>query len=99
MDKITELKQELKKINAEAAGIRDLPVEKRAEFGKALNVKRAAVLERIAEAERALMDVEAEPIDITAWSGVNEPLPDYYPAEMGSAHPLMTELDRVCEIY
>ncbi len=99
MDKIAELKQELKKINAEAAGIRDLPVEKRAEFGKALNERRAAVLAQIAEAEKALMDVEAEPIDVTAWSGVNEPLPEFYPAKMGSSHPLMTELDRVCEIY
>lgn len=99
MEEVNKLKQELKKINAEAAGIRNLPVEKRAEFGKALNAKRAEVLARIAEVEKALLDVEAEPLDVTAWSGVNEPMPEFYPAEMGSAHPLMTELDRVCEIY
>lgn len=99
MEEVNKLKQELKKINAEAAGIRNLPVEKRAEFGKALNAKRTEVLARIAEVEKALLDVEAEPLDVTAWSGVNEPMPEFYPAEMGSAHPLMTELDRVCEIY
>jgi phenylalanyl-tRNA synthetase alpha chain len=30
---------------------------------------------------------------------VNESLPEFYPAELGSKHPLMTELDRVIEIY
>lgn len=99
MEEIDKLKQELKKINAEAAGIRDLPVEKRAEFGKAINAKRAEVLNRITEIEKSLLDAEVLPIDVTAWSGVNEPLPGFYSAEMGSAHPLMTELDRVCEIY
>ncbi len=99
MEEIDRLKQELKKINTEAAGIRDLPVEKRAEFGKMINAKRTEVLNRIAECEKALLDTEVLPIDVTAWSGVNEPLPEFYPAEMGSAHPLMIELDRVCEIY
>ncbi len=99
MEEINKLKQELKKINAEAAGIRDLPTEKRAEFGKAINAKRAAILNKIAECEKALLDTEVLPIDVTAWSGVNEPLPEFYSAEMGSAHPLMTELDRVCDIY
>ena len=99
MNEIENLKQELKKINIEASGIRDLPAEKRAEFGRKINAKRQEVLAKIAEAEKALLDVDVEPIDVTAWSGVNEPLPEFYPAEMGSAHPLMTELDRVAEIY
>lgn len=99
MNEIENLKQELKKINVEASGIRDLPAEKRAEFGRKINAKRQEVLVKIAEAEKALLDVDVEPIDVTAWSGVNEPLPEFYPAEMGSAHPLMTELDRVAEIY
>ena len=80
MREIDKLKQELKRINAEASKIRELAVEKRAEFGKKLNARRAEVLAQIAEAERALLDVEVEPIDVTAWSGVNEPLPEFYPA-------------------
>ena len=99
MEKLEKLKQELKKINAEAAGVRDLPVEKRAEFGRKINAKKQEVLGRIAEVEKALIDVAAEPIDVTAWSGTNEKLPEFYPTELGSKHPLMTELDRVIEIY
>ena len=99
MDILEKLKQELKKINAEAAEVKDLPVEKRAEFGRKINAKKQEVLARIAEAEKALIDVAAEPIDVTAWSGTNEALPEFYPTELGSKHPLMTELDRVIEIY
>ena len=99
MVEIEQLKQQLKKINAEAAKIRELSVEKRAEFGRALNAKRQEVLNKIAQAERDLLDVEAVPIDVTAWSGVNEPLPEFYKTELGSEHPLMSELERVCEIY
>lgn len=99
MEKLEKLKQELKKINQEAAGVRDLPVEKRAEFGRKINARKQEVLAKIAAAEKALVDIAAEPIDITAWSGVNENMPEFYPAEMGSKHPLMTELDKVIEIY
>ena len=99
MVEIEQLKQELKKINAEAAGIRELAAEKRAEFGRQINARRQEVLDKIAQAEKALMDIDAEPIDVTAWSGVNEPLPEFYPAEIGSSHPLMKELERVCGIY
>lgn len=79
--------------------MRDLPVEKRAEFGRKINAQKQEILAKIAAAEKALVDIAAEPIDITAWSGVNENMPEFYPAEMGSKHPLMTELDKVIEIY
>ena len=99
MLELEELKKELKKINTEAAKIRDLPVSERAEFGRKINQERQEILEKIAKAEKEALDVEVEPIDITAWSGVNEEMPDFYPAEIGSMHPLMTELDRVIQIY
>ena len=99
MEKLEKLKQELKKINKEAAGVKDLPREKRAEFGRKINAKKQEVLSKIAEVEKALIDIDAEPIDVTAWSGVNEKMPEFYPAELGSKHPLMEELDRVVEIY
>ena len=99
MVELDKLKQELKRINADAAKIRELSVEKRADFGRKINARRNEVLGKIAALERALLDVEVQPLDITAWSGVNEPLPEFYDAELGSAHPLMSELDRVCEIY
>ena len=99
MDELEKLKAKLKEVNVRAGKIRELPVEERAEFGRKINAEREAVLTEIAEAERKLLDIEVEPIDVTAWSGVNEKMPEFYPAEMGSKHPLMTELDRVAEIY
>lgn len=99
MDELERLKAKLKEINLRAAGIRDLPVSERAEFGRKINLERGAVLEDISKAEKALVDAEVEPIDVTAWSGVNEPMPEFYPTDMGSKHPLMMELDKVVEIY
>ena len=99
MLEIESLKQELKAINAEAAKIRDLKAEERAEFGRKINARRQEVLDKIAKAEKALLDVAAEPIDVSAWSGINESLPTFYETELGSKHPLMMELDRVIGIY
>ena len=94
MLELEKLKEQLKAINADAAGIREMAVERRAEFGRRINERRQAVLAQIKEAERKALDVEAEPIDVTAWSGVNEKMPELYSVEMGSEHPLMSELDR-----
>ena len=99
MVEIEKLKQELKKLNARAAGIRELPVEKRAEFGRKLNAERQELLARIAEAEKKLLDIDVKPLDVTAPCGVNESLPEFYDVMLGTAHPLMTELDKVIEIY
>lgn len=99
MQELEKLKNELKNINAEYAGIKDVPAEKRGEFGRALNARKNEILVKIAEAEEALNDAAVEPIDITAPCGPNEKLPDVYSTFDGSAHPLMTELDRVTNIY
>ncbi|MBR5647695.1 phenylalanine--tRNA ligase subunit alpha [Candidatus Saccharibacteria bacterium] len=99
MQELTKLKDELKKINAEYAGIKDVPAEKRGEFGRVLNEKKNAILAKIAEAEEALNDAAVEPIDITAPCGPNEKLPNVYSTFEGSSHPLMAELDRVTSIY
>lgn len=99
MDEIEKLKVKLKEITLKAGKIRELPAEKRAEFGREINKEREAVLEEIARAEQELIDKKAEPIDVTAWSGVNEKMPEFYPTELGSEHPLMKEIDRVVRIY
>ena len=44
MTEIERLKQELKKVNAEYAGIRDVLAEQRAEFGRRINEKKQAIL-------------------------------------------------------
>lgn len=99
MTEIEALKQELKKINAEYAGIRNMLAESRAEFGRKINLRKQEVLAKIAAAERAAIDADVNPIDVTAFTAPNEPLPEVYPQSFGSSHPLMTELDRVAEIY
>ena len=99
MMNLEELKKELKKLNAEAGKIRELAAERRAEFGRKINQQKQEILARIAEAEKAALDVDVKPLDVTAWSGVNEPMPELYPTLQGSCHPLMTELDRVVDIY
>ncbi|MBQ9017849.1 phenylalanine--tRNA ligase subunit alpha [Candidatus Saccharibacteria bacterium] len=99
MEELEQLKRELKALNADYAKIRELPAEKRGEFGRDLNAKKMAILEKIREAEEALVDVEVEPLDITAPCGINEPLPEVYPVSQGSRHPLTAELERVTDIY
>ena len=99
MSELERLKQELKKVNAEYAGIRDVLAEKRAEFGREINKKKQGILAKIAELEKASLDAEVEPIDVTAFTAPNEPLPEVYPQDFGSKHPLTMELDRVAEIY
>ena len=78
MTELETLKQELKKVNAEYAGIRDVPVEKRAEFGREINARKQEILAKIAAAEKAAMDVDVAPIDITAPTAPNEALPEVY---------------------
>ena len=97
--KIATLKSELKAINSEYAKIKEIPAEKRAEFGKQINEKKQAILAQIAEAEAAALETEVETLDITAPCGLNGNMPELLHATDGSQHPLMTELDRVIAIY
>ena len=99
MDEINKLKNELKKLNTEYAKIKDLPADKRGEFGRDLNARKMAILDKIMKAEEAQFDAEVLPLDITAPCAPNEKLPELYPVTFGSRHPLMVELDRVSGIY
>lgn len=99
MSEVEKLKQELKALNLEYAKIREVPAEKRGEFGCDLNAKKLAILDAIRQAEEAELNVAVEAIDITAPCGVNEKMPETFSVFQGSLHPLMTELDRVTKIY
>lgn len=96
MSELEKLKAELKTINAEYAKIRELPPEQRGDFGREMNLKKQKILSAIAQAEEALESQNVAPIDISAPAAPNENIPTI-PA--GSEHPLMTELDRVIQIY
>lgn len=99
MQELEKLKLELKKLNAEYAKIKDVPAEKRGEFGRELNAKKNEILEKMRLAEEAMMNMEVIPLDITAPCAPNEVLPEVYSVFQGSKHPLMTELNRVVSIY
>ena len=99
MQELEKLKVELKNINSEYSKIKDIAPEKRGEFGREINARKNEILAKIAEVEEALLDAEVEPLDITAPCAPNEKLPTFYDTLAGSEHPLMTELDRVINIY
>ena len=96
---LEKLKAELKALNAEYVKIKDIPQAERAEFGRQINIKKQEILEKIKAAEEAALEQDVTPLDITAPTAPNQPLPSFLPAEGGSVHPLMSELDRVVEIY
>ena len=93
---VEEIKSKLKALNAEYAKIKDLPVEERKAFGQELNKKREKLQADLQAALDALESENIEPIDITAPSAPNQVIPEI---PRGSRHPLMTELDRVVDIY
>ena len=99
MATIQELKNELKKLNAEYAKIKDLPADQRADFGKQLNIKKQQINAEIAAAEAAAEQEDVAPLDISAPCDINGQMPEFLTADFGSKHPLMTELDRVIAIY
>ena len=96
MSDLSELKQELKSLNAEYAKIRELPPEKRKAYGEELNARKEDLLARIRAQEEVGETSEVGKIDITAPAGVNQPITEL---SLGSKHPLMVELDKVTEIY
>lgn len=84
------------------AKIKDLPPEERPAFGARVNdfKQKIAVLAEARDA--AARSAAVESIDVTAPFDVNtEPAmrPALFPAEQGSTHPLMKELERVIDIF
>lgn len=96
MSELEKLKSELKNINAEYAKIRELPPEQRGEFGRTMNAKKQAILAQITELEEAAESENVEPLDISAPTAPNQPIPELH---LGTKHPLMVELDHVIKIY
>ena len=97
--KVVELKNQLKALNLEYAKIKNLPAADRADFGKKINEQKQALEQSLATAIAAAAELPVSPIDITAPCDVNAALPELLTANHGSQHPLMTELDRVINIY
>lgn len=96
MSDIEELKAALKDLNADYVKIKTLPPEQRGQFGREMNAKKQKLLAEIARAEEAAESANVEPLDISAPTAPNQPLPSL---KLGSRHPLMEELNRVATIY
>ena len=78
-------------------GIREVAPDKRAEYGLAVNRLKQEVQAWIDEAQA--VDEEVPPIDITAPSDINASAPEFLASQLGSQHPLITEINYICDIY
>lgn len=87
---------ELKKL---AAILPTLPPADKPEFGKKLNALRQELQKTVADLESKTEDEAVEPIDVTAPMAINADKPSLLTADRGSRHPLMTELERVVQIF
>ncbi|HUO61998.1 MAG TPA: phenylalanine--tRNA ligase subunit alpha [Candidatus Bathyarchaeia archaeon] len=79
--------------------IKNLPVEERADAGRALNELKQALQTAVDEREAALLDQDVMPIDVTAPFDVNRQLPSLLPTELGTKHPISVELERIIDIF
>lgn len=96
MSELEKLRTELRELNAEYAKIKTMPPEERGAFGREMNAKKQTLLTQISIAEADAASAEIEPIDISAPCAPNQPIPSI---SRGTKHPLMTELDRIIDIY
>lgn len=77
--------------------IKDAPAEQRAQYGAEINLLKAEIERWVAEATVAVDD--RLPIDVTAPFDVNSQAESLLPAQNGSIHPLMSELETVLDIF
>jgi phenylalanyl-tRNA synthetase alpha chain len=79
--------------------LKTLPPEQRSSFGQELNQLKQELTEMMKNGSES--EVKLEPIDVTAPFDINtaEKRPKFLPTETGSKHPLMTELNKVYDIF
>lgn len=82
-----------------ATELQQLPVEQRADAGRALNGLKTELQSAVEARETALEEASIEPIDVTAPWDVNAGPVDLLPTETGTRHPITTELERVIDIF
>jgi phenylalanyl-tRNA synthetase alpha chain len=80
------------------ARLKTLPAgDARAAFGKEVNQLRQELEQKVKSANTPTE--EAAAIDVSAPMDINAPLPKLLPADYGSVHPLMLELDEILNIF
>lgn len=86
---------ELRALNDE---LKNLPPEKRAEAGRALNELKQDLIKAVKDREAELLDQDVVAIDITAPFDVNSPRPQLLPAVDGTVHPISYEIQTMSDI-
>lgn len=75
-----------------------LEPQERGAFGQAVNAL-SIELKQLVERDVSDSKPTRVPIDVTAPFDVNSPLPSLLPSELGTIHPLSTEIERVSDIF
>lgn len=86
-------------LKALAGELQSLPVEQRADAGRALNELKQALQAAIDARQAELLDQAVVPIDVTAPWDLNSKRPELLPTETGTQHPITVELERVIDIF
>ncbi len=86
-------------LKALAGELQSLPVEQRADAGRALNELKRALQAAIDARQAELLDQAVVPIDVTAPWDLNSKRPELLPTETGTQHPITVELERVIDIF
>lgn len=71
----------------------------RGDFGRLVNTVKQAIEQAIQDRTNELESVAQVPIDITAPFDINADRPAFLPAENGTTHPLMQEIETVSGIF
>ncbi len=85
-------------LRALADDIKNIPPEKRAEAGRALNELKKEVAAAVEKRQAELLDRDVEQIDVTAPMDINSDSPSLLPAENGSIHPISREIQTMSDI-
>lgn len=101
LDELQDKKQILRAVELKALyeQIKTLPQEQRGAFGKEVNQLKEE-LEKLVNVPED--DAEILPIDTTAPFDLNSPSdkhPKLLGSELGSIHPISSEIDRICDIF
>ena len=76
-----------------------LSLEEKGPYGKAVNELKQAIEAAINARENELESGDIETLDVTAPWDVNSKKPEFLSTSVGSAHPLMTEITNVIDIF
>jgi phenylalanyl-tRNA synthetase alpha chain len=82
--------------------IKDLPKDQRADYGKQLNQLKSELLDFVKDLESQKLSSLVQELDVSApfaTNVANADKPTLFTADQGTKHPLMSELEKIVEIW